>query len=226
VITPRIEPEYKIQKGEHKMKKILIAMALCLTMVGLIAVPAMAAPPQPSAGSFVNSSGVPAGSTLMLNITYKVVNDEDSGNVGYWALGSYNKSVQVWMTADNNCYATVRYEGKWQTFTGALSPGAGVLETKDVSGTFEGGYTATFTCTGCTPTKGNIGTFDFSGTKADVLLGTYGAGQTGATPTLDWTSVYFTGLSGFTYVNWGWTYKYQSQRWNNFDYGTTGDILS
>ena len=69
--------------------------------------------------------------------------------------------------------------------------------------------------------KGNIGSFDFGGTKADILLGTYGNGQTGAPHVFDYLSAYFTGVSGFTYVNWGWTYMYKNQTWRNFSSGTT-----
>ena len=69
-----------------------------LVMLAGIVLPttsALAAPPDP--GSFLNASGVPAGSVLCLNITYKVTNDEDSKvSGGYWALDNYNKSVQVW----------------------------------------------------------------------------------------------------------------------------------
>ncbi len=99
-----------------------------------------------------------------------------------------------------------------------------MTESKDASGTFNGGYTATFTCTSCTPTKGNVGSYDFGGTKADILKGTY-AEQTGPTPTFDYLSAYFTGVSDFTYINWGWTYKYKNQTWYNTSAGTTGDIV-
>jgi hypothetical protein len=117
------------------------------------------------------------------------------------------------------------YSGKWQTFAGALSPGAGTVQSKDGRGTFQGGYTGTFTAPpGFTSAFGNIGTIDYGGTKADILLGTYGAGQTGPTP-FSFLSTYFPGWSGWTYINWGWTYHYKNQTWNNFDYGTTGDIV-
>ena len=60
-----------------------------------------------------------------------------------------------------------------------------------------------------------------------MLLGTYGAGQTGAIPSFDWTS-YFPSFGNFVQPSWGWTYKYRSQTWNNFDAshgGTSGDIV-
>jgi len=201
----------------------LVALVL-LAGVVLPTTSALAAPPDP--GSFLNASGVPAGSVLCLNITYKVTNDEDSGNVGYWALDNYNKSVQVWQVPDGSFYAIAKYEGKWNTFAGALSPGAGTAFSKDGSGTFHGGYIATFTADSCNSTFGNVGTYDFGGTEADVSLGTYGAGQVGSSPSFDWTS-YFPGFASFAQPSWGWTYRYRNQSWNNFDPGhggTTGDI--
>ena len=97
------------------------------------------------------------------------------------------------------------------------------------SRTFQGGYAGTFTGTlmsnpAC-PTHGFNGTFDFGGTQSDVLLGTY-SHQTGDSgPLFDWTTVYFSSFSNFAY-NRGWTYHYQSQTWNNFYYGSSGDIVT
>lgn len=173
-----------------------------------------------------HDEGVPDGATLVLNIKHKVTNDEDSGNAGYWALDNYNKHIKVWQLLDGTFYVVVKYEGKWNTFKGALSPGAGVAESKDASGEFEGGYTATFTATSFTSKFGNIGTKDYGGSKADVLLGTYGAGQTGPTTPFSWLSTYFTGAASFNYLHWGWTYEYKHQKWVNFDTGTTGDIVA
>ena len=212
-----------------KRQMCLVALAGLVALL-LMALPASAKPTHPTFGTFVNASGVPAGSTLVLNITYKVTNDEDSGNVGYWALDNYNKQLQVWQGPDNTTFYVVgRYTGTWQTFAGALSPGAGVPQTRDASGPFEGGYFLTFTYNGgINPagyqTHGNIGAKDFCGSKADVLLGTYGAGQVGASCAVSVLDLYF---PGYTFVSeaWGWTYHYRNQSWNNFDYGTTGDIV-
>lgn len=181
---------------------------------------------------FTNNGWVPEGSKLVLNIVHKVTNDEDSGNVGYWALDNYNRHIQVWQdsTEPTIFYVVARYDGKWQTFAGTLSPGAGVLQSKNATGTFHGRYLATFNATEIVSEPdyrqfGNTGTFDYGGGKDDVLLGTYAAGQTGPTTPWSWLNTYFMGVSGFTQTRWGWTYQYRSQAWNNFDYGTTGDII-
>jgi len=205
--------------------KLITTMMIMLFLAMMLGVPVMAKPSHPTWGSFVNAGGVPSGSVLVLNINYVVTKDEDSGIFGYWALDDYNKHVQVWQAPDGTFYVVARYVGKWYTFAGALSPGAGVAQSKDAQGAFEGGYVATFTATGYTSDFGNIGTFDYGGTKADVLLGTYGAGQKGPTTSFNFLSTYFTGVSDFTDVNWGWTYHYRNQTWNNFDYATTGDIV-
>lgn len=141
-------------------------------------------------------------------------------------MDNYNKQVQVWQAPDGTFYVVARYDGKWNTFAGALSPGAGVTQDNDATGTFQGGYAGTFTASSCTPTFGNIGTKDFGGTKADIMLGTYGAGQTGPTTVFGWLSTYCSGASDINNASsWGWTYHYRNQAWNNFFYGTTGDIV-
>ena len=213
------------------MKQIRIVAALIVTavIVSAMASVAFAAPSLPSHGSFVNVGGVPEGSVLVLDVTLKVINDEDSGLAGYWAIDNYNRQIQVWQIPDGSFYAVAKYEGKWQTFAEVPSPGNTGTASKDASGTFHGGYVATFNGTlKADPTlsvNGNIGTFDYGGSKADVLKGTYSAGQTGPTNIFSWINTYFTGVSNFSQPNWGWTYNYKEQTWNNYDYGTTGDIV-
>jgi hypothetical protein len=194
-------------------KKFLILLAIVVAAAIMAPATALARP-----------KGVPAGSVLAVNITHKVVNDEDSGNVGYWALLNYNKHVQVWKVPDGTYLVVAHYVGKWTTFAGAQSPGAGVLQTADGHGRFKGGYRATFTATSFTRARGYQGVFDYGGTKEDILLGTYGAGQLGVTPTFDWTQ-YFADFDNFTYLNWGWTYKHKAQKWLNLSTATTGDIV-
>ena len=180
------------------------------------------------AKSFLNNHDVSHGSVLILNINYKVTNDEDSGFSGYWALDDYEKHIQIWKVPDGSFYAVVKYEGKFHTFAGASSPQNGATETKDATGKFNGGYVATFTGTfsPTLTTRGHIGTFDFGGTKADILLGTYGNGQTGSTTPFSYLGSYFTGIGSFNEDPWGWTYQYKNQTWNNFSVGSSGDIVT
>ena len=210
------------------MKRLIVIGSIIAVFASLFvgSSAVLAQPLHPNIGGLGGAGVLPAGAKLRINIVYNVRNDEDSGNVGYWALDSYLKTVQVWMTPSNGCYAIATYVGQWQTVAGAKSPGAGAKEGRDASGVFLGGYIATFTCTSCTPTKGYVGSFDFGGTRADILKGTYGNGQTGAPHPFDYLATYFTGVSGFTYVNWGWTYFYRNQTWRNLSSGTSGDIVT
>jgi len=214
----------EVRGEEQNMKKILLGGVLAVFAFVISVNFAFAAGSHPTFGTFVNAGDVPAGSKLVININYKVTNDEDSGNVGYWALDNYNKQVKVWQVPDGSYYTVAKYIGKWQTFAGALSPGIGTPQTNDASGSMQGGYTATFDAPSCISAFGNLESKDFGGTEADVLLGTYGAGQTGPTP-YSFLGGYCNGYENFNLNNWGWKYSYKNQTWNNFDYGTTGDIV-
>lgn len=207
------------------MKKLLLGATMAALLLGMAAIPASATTTDSATRLFVSAPKVPAGAIQVINITYDVTNDEDSGMVGYWALDNYNRVFQVWQLPDGTFYALGNYNGKWQTFAGARSPGVGVVQGSDATGTMHGGWTGTFNAASCTSTFGNVGSFDFGGTKADILKGTYGAGQTGPTTPFSALGTYCTGVSNFNYISWGWTYLFQGQAWYNFDSGTTGDIV-
>lgn len=181
----------------------------------------------PPFGQFVNDASVPIGSKLVLNIVQKVINDEDSGYNGYWAIDNYNRHVQVWQMPSENCYYVIaRYDGKWIDVINAPSPGIGTLEKTAVTGTYEGGYIGTFSATGLAtpslPFFGNIGTFDYHGTTSDVLA------QTHLITPFNYRTTYFTAPTDLYYINWGWTYHYRSQTWNDFanvPQASSGDIV-
>ena len=185
------------------------------------------------------------GSTRILNISFLVKNDEDSGLVGYWGLDHMNEHLQVWKLTYGSFYALKTYDGSFVTPQGALSPQAGTTQVESGFGNIVGGYTSTFTGTftpGTNPTSGKIGPFNNDGTTADVLKGTYGAGQTGAPTSYDWTTSYFTnsasspGVDNFAEPHWGWQYTLDdnlrsdgsSNVWCNYnaaDGGNSGDIV-
>ena len=95
------------------------------------------------------------------------------------------------------------------------------------TGTYEGGYVGTLTATGLNsspglPTHGNIGSYNYGGTGADVLLN-----DDNVTP-FDWVGTYFIGGSSPALTQWGWTYHYKSQTWNdyyNISQASSGDIV-
>lgn len=149
----------------------------------------------------------------VMNIAFKVNNDEDSGFVGYWAIDNINRLVQVWQdpTTPTNFYVFANYAGSFTTFAGACSPMTGATETATASGTFQGGYFGMFSDSVDTipsngVANGNLGTFDFGGTQGDILLCSYGAGQTGPTSAFDWFGYYFPSGTSFNEFIWGWTY--------------------
>ena len=125
------------------MKKLWV-LAVVLMVLSMSVAIAKESHDSDSAENEDREDRAPDHSALVLNIKHKVTNDEDSGNVGYWALDNYNKHVKVWKLADGTFYVKAMYEGKWKTFAGARSPGTGAVQSKDASGTFKGGYTATF----------------------------------------------------------------------------------
>jgi hypothetical protein len=188
--------------------------------------------------------------TPIINVQYTVINDEDSGNHGYWALDNYLKSVIVWQgNADHthNFCALVQYFGSgstgfwwwqvnfgFQTFAGAKSPGFGVTEAKDGAGNFYGSRVATFKASLLTTPlevkTGSFGTVDFKGTKADIIAGEPGA-QFNAT---SWLTYYFHDVAHYNDVAWSWVYTYTGnpaygyygQLWVDSSDATFGDILT
>jgi hypothetical protein len=169
---------------------------------------------------------------LVMNVTYKVTNDEASGSVGFWALQNYTRHVQVWRLPDGSFSWESRYEGMWTTFAGALSPGAGVAQAVDGSGTFAGVLNGTFTSSPYVPVCGYLGRHEAGGTEADVLLGTYGGGQTGAPNAWSPGDTYFPGAAADDWGSWvttafSFTYRYRHQTfvWDAWTGAGTGDIV-
>ena len=206
------------------------------------------------------------GPHLVLHVTWKVVNDEDSGFAGYWAMDSYTSTVWVWhlghpLTVSGvtyDYYWVHTYSGMFQVPQGALSPGEtgttpnAVMQASPAYGAMVGGdwgylvSTETFT-PGSQPVTGSLGTMNYGGTTADLLLGTYGAGQVGATTPYSWYAAYFAPADP-SYTNliygdsgnaWGFVYTLNhvfyptphtavtsTEQWCNFGVGAHGDIVT
>lgn len=185
-----------------------------------------------------NVDKLPKGSALVLNINWVVINDEDSGLAGYWALDHYVKTLKVWLLPNGTWFGNSTYSGNFITPQGAISPGTNAAtEVESGYGTFKGCYAASwsgiFNPSGG-PTSGSLGVKNYGGTTADVLKGTYGNGQVGPTSVFDWRTTYFPTNSGFTLWRWGWTYTLNpaftppatATTWNNFLSGNSGDIVT
>ena len=114
------------------MKKYLLVFVLTVALV-LVVVTAVA-----------GAANTQTPDKLVLNITYKVLNNPDSGVAGnYWALDEMNRHVQVWQTGPTSYRAVVSDEGKFTTFVGTTSPGGTGTIASEVTGTLHGGYDAT-----------------------------------------------------------------------------------
>lgn len=192
------------------IKKIIAGTIVSAAMFGTFAVSAFAAPSvHLNIGSFVNPAQCDTTGKQVLNITYKIYNDPDSGLNGNWALDNFNKSVQAWQQKDGTFCAVAKYDGQFVT-TGPNSPGGGTNNlSAGIKGAFEGGYVANFDGTMNTglQTKGNLGSFDQN------------AGG------FDWLDTYFSGNTVFNYPNWAWVYHAGNNgSWINAASGNSGDI--
>ncbi len=116
---------------------------------------------------------IPAGSQLVLNLTYKWTNVEDIDFVAYWALLSYVEVDQFWLAPDGSFYSHSFAFGTWHTFQGALSPFYGVVEPRTGAGPFVYANYIHFTgalSPGSTSTSGFLGVFNAGGSESDILL--------------------------------------------------------
>ncbi len=124
----------------------------------------------------LEESPVPAGSKVILHVSFVDTNVEDGGNVGYWALDTWFFTDTFWQAPDGSIYFHLSIVGTWTTFAGALSPNQGVTEPKMGSGLllleYSGHVLTTFE-PGSRATSGFIGVFNAGGTEADILLGMY-----------------------------------------------------
>ena len=202
------------------MKRLLLVFVLAVALAALLASPGTAlASPR-------------AHPVLVMNVSYKVVNDEASGSLGFWALQNFTRYVQVWRMPDSSFYWASQMVGRWTTFAGALSPGAGVAEATGGSGLFLGVLNGTFTSSNYIPVCGYLGTHNYGGTEADVLST---SGQTG--PPYSWSpgDTYFPGVgagadnwSSWVTTAFSYTYLYGHQKfvYNFLTNTTTGDIIT
>jgi hypothetical protein len=158
--------------------------------------------PSPNLGQ-VAREPIPSSAKLVLSVWMAFNHEEDFGNYSYWALDSGISTFTIWKATDGSFYGFQDFVGVWKTYKGALSLGAGTVQTKNGSGPFvEVNYfhfNGTFT-PGSLAVRGYLGSFSGGGTVADVLNGTY-ATQVGSTyPSSSFSDPYFsnyTASSGY-----------------------------
>jgi hypothetical protein len=138
---------------------------------------------------------------LVLNVTYRVQNDVDTGVKGNnWAFDTYTRAVRVWRKAPGRFCSASTYNGEFTTIAG-WSPGGKTQLPAGIRGTFRGSSVTRFRgalAPRGAPLRGFLGVKDFACTSADQK------GQCGGT--WDWLRTYFNGLAGFRYTKYTFTY--------------------
>jgi len=222
------------------MVKTFAILATGATLLGgaISIAPASAAPgPQLNWGQQLRASETSCRSgAKILNVNYKIINSVDSGTglndfaAPWWAVLDYVLQLQVVEVGTDEFCATVKTQGSFES-VGGDGPGCvndsscGILEGRleaGVIGTFQGGYTETFTGTfdPTERTRGSIGTFDHDCDPSSAGGNCDGAGVT------RWLGLYFTGVAGFDFGEWwGWIYRAGNNGvWVNAIDGTDGNI--
>lgn len=195
------------------MKKIIFSLALSLGLA--VTLPAVVLADSHDSGELDNH-GCGNGQTVV-NVTYKLLNDYDSGVKGNaWANDTINRHLRIVKTSAGYC-AEVRDHGSFVTFAG-YSPGGTGTVGAGVKGEIEGGYvttaiTGTLAAAPAYATHGHLGTFDL---KCDASFSCPGTHPT--------VSSYVSGWDG-NLAWWGWYYHTdQNGNWVNAMNGNTGDI--
>jgi hypothetical protein len=138
---------------------------------------------------------------LVLNVTYRVENDVDTGMRGNnWAFDSYQRAVHVWRKAPGRFCSASSYNGEFTSIEG-WSPAGKVQLPAGIRGSLKGSSVTTFRgsfAPGGAPVRGFLGVKDFACSSADVK------GQ--CSGTFDWLREYFTGIAAFRYTRYSFTY--------------------
>jgi hypothetical protein len=156
-----------------------------------------------SAGAPAKNLGCGSGK-LVLNLTYNVANDVDSGLQGNnWAFDDYTRALRVVRKSGNRFCAGSTYVGTFTSIAGPSPSGKATIPA-GIRGTFKGSSVTTFRATFAPNgqrTRGSLGTKDFQCTSADTK------GRCAAT--WDWLSAYFTSsnsFASFKYVRYAFVY--------------------
>lgn len=224
---------YVIQmKQEEKhtlLRKSLLLAVIAIVVTGLsVSTGIMASPPnqQHTMQSAVTNSQMngmikeitkgkvpyPAsGSKLMVNAVAKIMNDEDSGYQGYWAIDNFTLNVKIWMEPNETFFFALLYRGTATTYAGVPAPGVNGTENGTGIAHFSGYIAGWFTGKLSTSeaTHGFLGTFNYGGTPS--FLGPYSSASVPPNA-VDWLAVYSPGYS-LSSETFSFTYFYDGQVW-------------
>jgi hypothetical protein len=165
--------------------------------------------------------------TPIVDVQEFVTGDADSGFQGAWAYDTYLRSIQIWSLGGNTYCANLNYEGTFAAIAGATSPGLGSTNTLNgtETGHLFGGYVSTIF-------QGQFAVADPSRWPAHGIVHPkpvdYQCDTSFNCPgDIDWTTKYFTNVSGFNLADWGWRYFASDKAngsWTNAAAGSFGDI--
>jgi hypothetical protein len=138
---------------------------------------------------------------LVLSVSYRVVNDVDTGVRGNnWAFDTYQRTVRVRQKARGRFCSASTYNGAFTSIAGP-SPGGKWQLPAGIRGTFNGSSFTSFRgmfSPRLARVRGSIGVKDFACSSADTKGECSG--------TWDWLAAYFTNVTGFKYVRYGFAY--------------------
>ncbi|HEU4967234.1 MAG TPA: hypothetical protein VFT53_07250 [Candidatus Saccharimonadales bacterium] len=205
---------YHVRIGVRKTKnklasaaKLGLAFSGAIVALSVTGIASAAAPTTPT--SYTPGD---CGGKQIVNVTYQLTNDTDSGFFGNWATDSLMRSVKVFDLGSGTYCATINDTGSFVT-SGPNSPQNGTPLAAGINGVINGGYvtnvfTATLSGTSPYATHGNLGTFDATAAHPSFLS-------------------YFDNASAinWTQPTWGWTYHTaRNGNWVNASSGNFGDI--
>lgn len=159
------------------------------------------------------------GGKMIVNVTYRVTNDFDSGvNGNAWANDTIYRHLRVSDLGSGMYCAAVDDTGYFVTFAGDSPGGTGTVAA-GIVGVLNGGYVTTAFAGTLDPspayaTHGNLGSFDL---QCDASFNCPGARPSFLS--------YFSGSPSWDYASWGWTYDTaRNGDWANDSSGNSGDI--
>jgi hypothetical protein len=163
------------------------------------------------------------GSHVVVDVTYRLTNDYDSGFGGNaWANDTVQRHLVIWQHRDGTFCARADDHATFVTFAG-VSPSGNSTVGAGITGEFHGGYVTNFfvgTLNAKPPyaTHGELGTFDLHCTDAYTCPGAHPS----------YTS-YFSSSTGDTLAHWGWIYHAgRNGTWldqDNVPAADSGDIV-
>jgi hypothetical protein len=195
----------------RKFVVIVAAVAACTIVASAAAAPGGQGPARPSIEA---KRYCPPGT----NVAYVTQDVVDQGDVGLggntWATDSYQRIISIVRITPNTYCGATRVTGSFSTLAGP-SPGlTGKVNEGDTGSVYGGERTTVFTARWAprVPTSGSIGT---------VYCDEYGCPAA-----IDWASLYFRNVIGYSLAWWTFSYYGGSHgNWLNRADMSSGDIV-